>query len=275
MKQVWEDTASELEKVYDRREAESISYLLLEDIFQVSKSDILLDNQMSYDSVKLQSCIKRLLDYEPIQYVTELTYFYGRKFQLQKGALIPRPETEELIGLIIRENKIHQPKIVDIGVGSGCIALSLALELMGEVYGTDISDDAIAIARNNAKSLQADISLINHNILSEDLAENELDILVSNPPYIPERERTSMNKNVLSFEPEKALFVSDDDPIVFYKRIGDCGLTSLKKGGKLYFEIHENFGEQVKSYLENIGYLEVKVIKDMQGKDRMVRATKA
>jgi release factor glutamine methyltransferase len=272
MKQVWEETTKQLEKIYERREAENISYLLLEDVFRISKSDVMLDNLQKIDLEKLQGCIGRLLSHEPLQYVTGLTYFFGRKFHIQKGALIPRPETEELVRLIIDENVVENPKILDVGIGSGCIAISLAKELKGEVSGTDVSEDALAIARNNAKSLDANVSFSNHDVLVSDLAEKELDILVSNPPYIPNEERALMNENVIAFEPETALFVPDNDPIVFYKRIAEQGLQALKKGGKLYFEIHENFGTLVKEYLEKIGYSEVKIIKDMQGKERMIRA---
>lgn len=270
MKKIWEETATELAKVYDRREAENVAYLLLEDVFGVAKTDILLDNQKSYSSEKLENCIERLLAHEPLQYVTGFTYFFGRKYHIQKGALIPRPETEELVQLIINENDIERPKILDVGVGSGCIAISLALELRTEVLGTDVSEDALAIAQKNGIALGAKVSFTKHDILTSDLLEKGLDILVSNPPYIPNEEKALMNKNVLAFEPETALFVPDADPIVFYKRIGDQGLESLKKGGKLYFEIHENFGDAVKMYLEQIGYAEVKIHKDMQGKDRMV-----
>lgn len=275
MKQVWEETALKLEKVYDRREAENISYLLLEDVFQISKSDILMESQMTVDAEKLQSCIERLLANEPLQYVTGFTYFFGRKFQVQKGALIPRPETEELVQLIINENQITNPKMLDVGVGSGCIAISLALALNGETFGTDISNDALEIAKQNATALSAFVAFLNHDILTSDLLVEDLDILVSNPPYIPNQERELMSENVLQYEPENALFVPDNDPIVFYKRIGDFGLESLNAGGKLYFEIHENFGALVKEYLKKIGYSDVKILKDMQGKDRMVSAVKA
>lgn len=273
MKQIWQETAKQLEKVYDRREAENISYLLLEDAFGLSKTAILFEEEKEIDSDQLGNYIQRLLQHEPIQYVTGITDFYGRKFHIAPGALIPRPETEELVSLIIKENKVENPKVLDVGVGSGCIAITLALELNARVFGADVSKEAIAIAEKNARELNANVRFYHSNILTENLPESELDILVSNPPYIPHMEFDKMAKNVTDYEPELALFVPDDDPLIFYKRIAEEGLNSLKKGGNLYFEIHEDFGEEVKTYLRKMGYLEVTIHKDMQGKDRIISAS--
>lgn len=273
VKQIWEETAKQLEKVYDRREAENISYLLLEDLYEISRSSILTDDSLEIDKLILHDAIGRLLNNEPIQYVTGVTDFYGNKFHLQPGALIPRPETEELVDLIIRENKISKPRILDVGVGSGCIAITLAIETKGVVFGTDISEEAISMAKKNTADLGAQVAFSENDILHEKLPENELDILVSNPPYIPKAEKERMRENVTRYEPDLALFVPDDDPLIFYKRIADLGLSGLKRGGKLYFEIHENYGEEVKAYLQDVGYSEVKVHQDMQGKDRIVCAT--
>uniref|UniRef100_UPI0032EF31DE peptide chain release factor N(5)-glutamine methyltransferase n=1 Tax=Ekhidna sp. TaxID=2608089 RepID=UPI0032EF31DE len=270
VRQIWQETAKQLEKVYDQREAENISYLLLEDLFGIRKADILAGDLKGLDEKQLAQAVARLLDQEPIQYVTGVADFYGRKFLVQSGALIPRPETEELVDMILKEIKPENPRIMDIGVGSGCIAITLSLETGGDVFGTDVSEEALGIARKNADSLGAKVTFFQHDILSKELPEKELDILVSNPPYIPQRERRQMNTNVTAHEPGLALFVPDDDPIIFYKRIADEGLKSLNKGGKLYFEIHEHFASEVKNYLEQIGYSEVTVHQDMQGKDRMV-----
>ncbi|WP_425390072.1 peptide chain release factor N(5)-glutamine methyltransferase [Ekhidna sp.] len=274
VKQIWQETVKQLEKVYDRREAENISYLLLEDAFGLSKTAILFEEEKEIDSDQLSGYIQRLLLYEPIQYVIGIADFFGRKFHIAPGALIPRPETEELVSLIIKENKVQNPKILDVGVGSGCIAITLALELNASVFGTDVSKEAIAIAEKNARELNANVRFYHSNILTENLPESELDILVSNPPYIPQMEFDKMAKNVTDFEPELALFVPDDDPLIFYKRIAEEGLNTLKKGGKLYFEIHEDFGEEVKAYLQNAGYSNVVIHQDMQGKERMVSAVK-
>lgn len=272
VKQIWQETAKQLEKVYDRREAENITYFLLEDAFGASKTAILFEEEVEVASDQLDGYIQKLLLHEPIQYVTGIADFYGRKFHIEPGALIPRPETEELVELILKENQVQNPRILDVGVGSGCIAVTLALELDTLVYGTDISKEAIGIAKKNAQQLGAKTQLYLSDILKEDLSEISLDILISNPPYIPEKEKGQMNKNVTQHEPDLALFVPDTDPLIFYKRIADLGLKSLKKEGKLYFEIHENFGIEIKAYLETVGYSEVNIHRDMQGKDRMLSA---
>lgn len=272
MKQIWQETAKQLEKVYDQREAGNISYLLLEDLFDVPRASILSAESLDIDHAKLMQAIDRLLNHEPLQYVTGVADFYGWKFRMAPGVLIPRPETEELVNLIVKENRIEKPKVLDVGVGSGCIAIALALELKGEVFGTDISEEALSIARSNAGRLNVNVDFIQSDVLLDHMPVNELDILVSNPPYIPQKEFEEMAKNVTDYEPELALFVSDGDPLIFYKRIAEKGLKSLKRGGKLYFEIHERFGSEVKTNLEKAGYSDVVVHKDMQGKDRMVSA---
>lgn len=271
-KQIWQETAKQLEKVYDRREAENITYLLLEDAFSISKTNILFDEKTEVAIDRLDNCIKRLLQHEPIQYITGVADFYGKRFHVAPGSLIPRPETEELVGLIIQENQTNSPRILDVGIGSGCIAVTLSLELQTLVFGTDISKEAIAIAEKNAQQLNAKTRFYHSNILGETIPEMDLDILVSNPPYIPDKEFGLMAKNVTEHEPKEALFVSDDDPVIFYKRIADEGRKTLKKGGKLYFEIHENYGEDVKTYLQNAGYSDVTIHQDMQGKDRIASA---
>ena len=273
VRQIWEETTNRLEKVYERREAENISYILFEDIFHISKTDFLTREKRDIDRVLLNGYLKRLLDREPIQYVTGKVEFYERLFAVHPGALIPRPETEELVALILKENEIVEPNILEVGVGSGCIAISLALETGGNVIATDISNDAIATAKLNAEDLGAPISLLKHDVLSSKLPVSDLDILVSNPPYIPEVDKRKMDANVLDYEPQEALFVPDEDPLMFYKRIAEEGKKALKKGGKLYFEIHERFGIEMKDLLRSLNYIEVEVHQDMQGKDRMVSAT--
>lgn len=272
VKQIWQETAKRLEKVYDLREAENIGYLLLEDVFGVERTDIIASEEKEFSLSKLDELVKRLLKSEPIQYVTGIADFYGRKFHLSPGALIPRPETEELCELIINENSVDQPRILEVGVGSGCIAITLSLELKVKVFGTDVSDEALAIAKNNDAKLCSEVIFFKNDVLNESLPDNQLDILVSNPPYIPMADQAEMRENVLRYEPEVALFVPNEDPIVFYKRIADVGLASLKRGGKLYFEIHEKYGNEVVKYLNKIGYTAVHTHKDMHGKDRMVSA---
>ncbi len=270
---IWRETSEELNRIYDQKEAENIVFMLLEDQFGISKEDVLVDKQVDIDIDQFDDYVRRLEMNEPIQYITGSADFYGRKFKVSEAVLIPRPETEELVRLIIKENKITSPRILDIGVGSGCIAVSLAAELGGTVYGTDVSEEAVQIATENANQHGAIVNFIQHDILQSKLNIRELDILVSNPPYIPSSEQIGMHQNVLGFEPRIALFVPDEDPMGFYQTIAREGLTTLKDGGLLYFEIHENFGAPIQQMLESLGYSDVETYKDMQGKDRMVRAT--
>jgi len=213
------------------------------------------------------------LENKPVQYVTGIADFYNRRFRAGQGVLIPRPETEELVALILKERKSAKPRILDIGVGSGCIAITLALEMESDVFGTDVSEAALELANSNAIQLGARVTFLKHDILAEPLTLDSLDILVSNPPYIPNSDKPLMHNNVLEYEPETALFVSDDDPLIFYQRIAEEGRTALREGGRLYFEIHENYGPQVKGLVESMGYTEVEVHLDMQGKDRVLSAT--
>ena len=272
VKQIWEETTKVLEKVYERREAENISYLLLEDSFFVTRADIIAEKKSEIDRIKLEKLTTRILKNEPIQYVTGVADFFGRKFKLASGALIPRPETEELCELIISENKFDGLKILDIGTGSGCIAITLSIELNASVEAVDVSSEALSIAQENSNLLNGGVLFTRCNILEAELSYHDLDILVSNPPYIPYKDQSKMRSNVLDYEPEIALFVPDDDPIVFYNTIAKEGIRSLKPGGKLYFEIHENYGEEIKTHLKEIGYQDIKIHRDMQGKDRMISA---
>ncbi|MDE0471970.1 MAG: peptide chain release factor N(5)-glutamine methyltransferase [Ekhidna sp.] len=272
VKQIWGETAKQLKKVYSWREAQSISYLLLEDLFGLKKEDVIANTQKKIDKDKLREATERLLQNEPLQYATGIAHFYGRKFKIKRETLIPRPETEELVHLIIKENNITTPKILDVGTGSGCIGITLALETKGEVIATDISGDALIIASANASRLKALMVFKKHDILHEELRERQLDILVSNPPYLPESDKHKMHANVLDYEPKAALFVSDEDPLMFYKKIGKEGKRCLKTEGKLYFEIHERYGNEVKNLLKNLDYRQVKIHKDMQEKNRMVSA---
>ncbi|WP_436514915.1 peptide chain release factor N(5)-glutamine methyltransferase [Ekhidna sp. To15] len=272
VKQIWQETAKQLEKIYEPREAENISYLLFEDVFNVTRTDILTSESKKISQSQLDEIVDRLLKSEPIQYVTGVADFYSRKLSIAQGALIPRPETEELCELIIKENSIDQPRILEVGVGSGCIAITLSLELGVKVFGTDVSEDALAIAGKNIAALESRVTLLKSDVLAENLPVDELDILVSNPPYIPMADQLEMRENVLQYEPEVALFVPNQDPIIFYKRIAEVGLKSLKKGGKLYFEIHEKYADPVVEYLDKKGYKAMHIHKDMHGKDRMVSA---
>jgi release factor glutamine methyltransferase len=264
--------AAELRQ-YSTEEAENLVNWLLEHHLGLRRVDMMhfLDEKDLPQALKLD--FERLKAGEPIQYIFGKGPFYGRDFLVNEHTLIPRNETEELVHLIIKENSQAGLKILDIGTGTGCIPISLDLEMKSpEVYGIDISEKALEVARKNGELLKSNVSFLKCDILNEMPNVRELDILVSNPPYVPEGEKSEMHRNVLDFEPELALFVPDLNPLLFYRVIGEKGKQLLKPGGKLYFEIHEKFGSGVAELLTRLGYQEVKVIKDLNGKERIASA---
>lgn len=273
------DVIFKLQKNFSRAESESIAYILMEEVLNLNRTTLLINEflQVSDQALShLDQSVDRICFNEPVQHVTGNAYFYGRTFKVDETVLIPRPETEELIQLILAEhNRKAALKILDVGTGSGCIATSLSLELTeAVVYAIDISSEAIATARKNAQMHRADIHFIVLDILKETPAICDLDILVSNPPYIMEKEKPMMMSNVLDFEPHKALFVSNDDPLLFYDIILKHGQLLLKPGGMVYFEINENLGSEMCSLCEHQGYANVRLIKDIHQKDRIVSCTK-
>jgi release factor glutamine methyltransferase len=258
-------------EIYDSQEAESLVSWLLEHHLGLRRVDMMRLVEEKDLLEKLFEDLNRLKLGEPIQYILGKAPFYGREFLVNSSTLIPRNETEELVHLILKENKAIGLKVLDIGTGTGCIPISLALEMnRPEMYGLDVSKDALTIAAKNAKMLHASVTFLACNILEENPEVNDLDILVSNPPYIPEKGKSEMHQNVLDFEPGLALFVPDNDPLLFYKVIAAQGKRLLKAGGKIYFEVHEDFGTQVISLLEKQGYSEVRLLKDLNEKDRIV-----
>lgn len=260
-------------------ENKSKLYMLLEDRLGLTKTAI-ASNQpviMRADEwQQLESDVKKLKEGVPIQHVLGKAWFYGHEFIVNKHVLIPRPETEELVDLIIKESQQRKGlKILDIGTGSGCIPISLKLGMPEiQIYGMDVSDEALKVARENAECLQADVNFIHQDIFNEKTDLQKVDILVSNPPYVPESEKKTMQKEVLLHDPHLALFVADDNPLVFYKRIADIGKDILNNRGKLYFEIHEKFGGEVVHLLKEEGFQDIRLIKDIHNKDRIVTAIK-
>ncbi|UZD21287.1 peptide chain release factor N(5)-glutamine methyltransferase [Algoriphagus halophytocola] len=256
--------------IYERQEAESLIGWLFEHHVGLGRSALYQQVDENTLPTGLYQDFERLKTGEPIQYIMGKGPFYGREFKVSPATLIPRNETEELVHLIIKENIKSGLRIMDIGTGTGCIPISLALEMNSPVvFGVDVSLEALAIANQNAGALGAKVSFSKCDILSEIPAEDELDILVSNPPYIPHKEKAEMHKNVLDYEPELALFVSDEDPLVFYREIAVKGRRLLKSGGCLYFEINEKYGAEVAELMRKLGYSEVSVLKDLNGKDRI------
>ena len=216
----------------------------------------------------------RVNEFEPIQYIFQTAYFYGRDFFVRPGVLIPRPETEELVHLIISENKgVKAPIIVDIGSGSGCIGVTLAAELPGStVYSLDVSEVALEVSKKNAELHKVGISVEKYDIAEKADFPVRLDIVVSNPPYVTQQDKEKMSDNVLKYEPYLALFAPETDPLFFYKRISQFAATNLKPGGKLYFEINQLFGSEVKEILDDAGFSEVRIISDIHQNERIVAA---
>jgi len=241
------------------------SRLLMDPQQRISESEIL----------GLIADLKRLKTHEPIQYVIGHAAFRNRSFSVNPNVLIPRPETEELIEWLVIEEKAAQLEVLDIGTGSGCIAISAALELDNPtVHAIDVSTEALDLAKQNASALKADVTFHHCDILQERPECGELDILISNPPYVKQSESKAMHANVMAHEPHLALFVDDSDPLLFYRRIADLGTTVLRPKGRIYFEINEAHGEDTAVMLADFGYVEVDCRKDTSGKDRMIRAVR-
>jgi release factor glutamine methyltransferase len=269
----------QLKPVYDPGEAAGIASWVVEYLSGLKKSDRISNNQKQLDEnagAQLESIIDRLLQHEPIQYVLNEAWFSGLKLYVDKNVLIPRPETEELVEWIISDCKfpINKLSILDVGTGSGCIALALKKRLgKADVWTCDISAGALAVARRNALQLGIDIHFVELNFLNK-AERNQLPdfhIIVSNPPYVPEKDKSTMNPNVLNYEPATALFVPDDDALIFYSAIAHFGKTHLQDGGGIYTEIHESLGTATVNTFHAAGY-KSELVKDMQGKERMVKA---
>ena len=270
---------STLSSIYDEREAVSIFYICAEDICSVSRRQLAVrDSIEDSDAEKLLAALEELKKSIPVQYVTGKAYFYGRMFNVDNRVLIPRGETEELVEWILCEHDDETKKnVLDIGVGSGAICVSLSCERKNwRVEGVDVSSDAIQVAMSNAQNLSADVKFICMDILDEEkwTQTGKYDIIVSNPPYVLESERDSMHSNVTLNEPSIALYVPDDKPLLFYSKIALYATTHLNEGGSLYFEINEAYGKQMVEMLKDMGYRDVSLRSDINGKDRMVRACK-
>jgi release factor glutamine methyltransferase len=262
-----------------REEIMSIAYLAFEHYFGLSKTDILSDKAINVSESDLSRLIetgKRINEHEPVQYILGEAIFFGRKFNVSPSVLIPRPETEELVVNVIQQAKENNLIILDIGTGSGCIPITLALEIPGSsVYATDVSDKALTVAKANAAELGASITFLQHDILTSDIPFAGFDIIVSNPPYVSLTEKSNMEPNVVKYEPHLALFVQANDPLIFYKAIAAKAKKVLKPGGVLVVEINERFGHEVSDTFSEVGFKDLSIIKDLQGKDRIVRGINA
>ena len=248
------------------------------DMLGVDALDIYMGKDIILSECKqreLENIIFRLQKNEPIQYIRGYAEFCGRNFRVAPGVLIPRPETAELVALIVKENPDAR-RLLDIGTGSGCIAISLDKNLPdAKVDAWDISEEALAIARKNNEELDAQVTFRRQDVFSADgMQGTSYDIIVSNPPYVTETEKTEMEANVLDWEPGLALFVPDEDPLRFYRQIAELGRKLLRPGGKLYFEINQAYGQDMIRMIEMNQYRDVRVIKDIFGKDRIVTSNR-
>jgi len=274
---------TELLPFYPSQEAQQLLFLLFENRFQLTRNQWIINERVfsEADYQIILPDLKRLQNHEPIQYILNETYFYERKFYTTPDVLIPRIETEELIQYILKQiNTNHQKNtklhILDIGTGSGCIPITLFHELTHkkidcDVYALDISASALKIAQKNAKELKANIQFYQLDILKNDLSQlPDFDIIISNPPYVRELEKTKMQANVLNYEPAIALFVPNDNPLLFYEHITKLANQKLKQEGKLYFEINEDFGKETQEILEKYYFHTIHIQEDLHGKNRFV-----
>ncbi|WP_298732602.1 peptide chain release factor N(5)-glutamine methyltransferase [uncultured Chitinophaga sp.] len=268
--------------LYDTREAANIAHLVMEHITGLSKLDRIVYKDRALEApqqAQLEKAVKALLEQQPVQYVTGTAWFYGMELMVNPQVLIPRPETEELVEWIVQDVRAGGGaaaiQLLDIGTGSGCIPLALKKELpAADVWGIDVSTGALATARANATQQQLEVRFEEVNVLDEKAtgALPVFDIIVSNPPYIKHSEHTVMQQQVLAYEPSLALFVPDDDALLFYRVIAELATRKLSAAGRLYFEINEALGKEVVALLETAGFKNVILKQDIFGKDRMVRA---
>ena len=279
-----------LSSLYDEKEVESFFYLTLEKLHQKKRIDLALQPDLSMDETQLsqwETVLTELKTYKPIQYILGETEFYGLTFLVNENVLIPRPETEELVELILvesRKSKVESLKILDIGTGSGCIPVSLKKNLpSAEVFAIDVSTNALEVAQKNAEINGVEVNFIEANILLTDSLAlptrnsqlaTTFDIIVSNPPYVRNLEKAEINPNVLEFEPHLALFVEDNDALLFYRKITELAKNHLSENGKLYFEINQYLGKETVALIESYGFKNVLLIKDIYGNDRMISAEK-
>jgi release factor glutamine methyltransferase len=265
----------ELSPFYDAYESESFFYLILEDKHKLRQIDLALNHELDFsdaDIVVWSAFLDQLKKEVPVQYLLGKTNFYGLDFEVNENVLIPRPETEELVEWIINENSnTKKLKILDIGTGSGCIAISLAKNLPNaEVCAIDVSKKALETAKRNAVDNNVEVTFMFQDILQLDELKYDFDIIVSNPPYVRNLEKDEIKKNVLDYEPHLALFVDDNDALVFYKKIASLAQKNLSENGQLYFEINQYLGKEMTDLLEKMNFENVELRKDIYDNDRMI-----
>ena len=278
----------ELTSIFDEKEIESFFYIILEAFHELKRVDLVLNPDLELDNLQLlqwETVLSQLKQQKPIQYILGETEFFGLPFYVNENTLIPRPETEELVEWILSNNQITEPthermrtdevnqlKILDIGTGSGCIAISLAKNLSNDsVFAVDVSGKALATAQKNAELNEVKVTFIEQNILETEDLNQQFDIIVSNPPYVRNLEKQEIHKNVLEYEPHLALFVEDNDALLFYRKITELALKNLSENGQLYFEINQYLGKEMVELLEKYNFKNIELKKDIYGNDRMIR----
>jgi len=265
--------------VYNDRERQSIGMLYLEERYKLSRTEILTDRIVDFDPEDLRGFLDRINRYEPVQYILGKTYFYGLPVCVNSSVLIPRPETEELVHLILRDlqgaEMASVPAILDIGTGSGCIAIALASNLpQAKITAFDVSESALEVAVANAVLNNCKIDFRLHDISKHSSFEGMFDIMVSNPPYVEISEQRQMQHNVLDYEPELALYAPECDPLFFYRKILEFSGKHLVHQGFVYFEINERFGQEMQNLLQEYSFDEIRILKDLSGRERFAKGRK-
>lgn len=277
IEQIYKDYTEQLKNIYNERETTNIADWVFESIAGIKRIERTINKQKELNNIiteKLHNVLKQLLQHKPVQYVLGETWFYKMKLFVNEHVLIPRPETEELVEWVLRELKMKNEKlkIIDIGTGSGCIAIALKKELPGaDILAIDVSAEALSVAQKNALDLNTNVELLQLDFLDEH-NWNKLslfNVIVSNPPYIPEKEKNSLQKNVVVYEPHSALFVSDDEPFIFYKKIALFAIKHLDADGKIYVEVHEKYAGEVTKIFSQHNFRST-IKKDIYGRERMI-----
>lgn len=263
-------------EVYHRREAENVTRYLFEDMFSITNFE--KEGSLSEEQeLEVKAYAKRIMEGEPIQYITGIANFYGYNFKINKHALIPRPETEELVNWVLEDTKHNnlQFDVLDVGTGTGCIPITLKKRKSSlRIFGVEWSLDALNVARKNARQFDVEFKVYRMDFLDSSYWEglSSYDIVICNPPYITVSEKNEMGANVVGWEPDMALFVPDDQSMIFYEKMAEFGLSHLKENGVIYMELNEFRAGAVQEVFESHGYQEIEIRPDLQGKDRMIRA---
>jgi release factor glutamine methyltransferase len=270
--------SQELDGLYQEPELTALTNIIIKTILGVTKLHQIYMSDQMVSSEQAERCVeicRELKSGKPVQYILGETFFYDCRIRITSATLVPRPETEELVHYVIKENEGFSGNIIDFGTGSGCIAIALASNLSGSVItGIDISEEALVVAKGNAILNNVNVTFRKGDILNFDTGSvSNAHIIISNPPYVRDSEKKHMNKNVLDFEPHQALFVSDSDPLVFYRAILNIADKILLPGGKIWFEINEALGNSMTDLLTSFGYINITLIKDINGKDRIIKGS--